>query len=109
MPKFDAAYGKACVYKKVAAAQTTAQISVPGDGIPGNDYLERVIVIAATTAVGAVTIFDGTTSLLVHNATITGNLGSNSVTYELGVLCDSTKGFNVTTGASVAVVCVGRF
>jgi hypothetical protein len=97
------------VYKKVAAGQTTAQISTPSDGIRGNDYLERVIITCATTAVGAVSVFDGTTSLLVHNALVTGNLGTNVYTYELGVLCDSTKGFNVTTGASVSVVCIGRF
>ena len=97
------------VYKKVAAAQTTAQVSLSGDQVKGRDYLDRVIITAVTTAVGAVSIFDGTTALLVHNATITGNLGSNVYVYELGVTADSTKGFNVTTGSSVSVVCVGMF
>lgn len=96
-------------YRKVAASQTTAQVSVSADQTKGRDYLHRVIITAVTTAVGAVTVFDGTTSLLVHNAQVTGYTGSNVYVYEVGVLADSTKGFNVTTGSSISAVCVGRF
>jgi hypothetical protein len=97
-------------YRKVAASQTTAQISISADQTKGRDYLHRVIVTAASTAApGAVTIFDGTTSLLTHNVQITGYTGTNVYTYDVGVISDSTKGFNVTTGSSVSVVCIGRF
>jgi hypothetical protein len=109
MPKFDVSVGRACNYKAVAAAQTTAQISVSSDGCPGQDYLERIIITAVTTAVGAVTLFDGATTLLTHNAQITAYTGTNVYTYELGILSQTTKGFNVTTGSSVSVVAVGRF
>jgi hypothetical protein len=110
MTQFDKSVARACNYKKIAAGQTTAQVSVSGDGIRGNDYLERVVVVAASTAApGAVSVFDGTTSLLVHNAQITGYTLSNVYVYEIGVLCDSTKGFNITTGTSVSALAIGRF
>lgn len=96
-------------YLKVAAGQTTAQVSTPGDGVPGSDYLSHVIITAVTTAVGAVTVFDGTTSILVHNAQVTGYTGTNVYYYELDVIAESTKGFNITTGSSISVVAVGRF
>jgi hypothetical protein len=96
-------------YRKVAASQTTAQISISDNQTKGRDYLHRVIVTALSTAGGAVTVFDSTVSLLVHNAQVTGNLGSNVFVYDVGVVSDTTKGFNVTTGSSVSVVCVGRF
>jgi hypothetical protein len=109
MAKFNEDVAKTCNYKVVAASQTTSQVSKAGDGIVGKDYLERVILTAATTAVGAVTVYDGTTALLVHNAQVTGYTGSNVYVYELGVACDSTKGFNITTGASISCLAVGRF
>jgi hypothetical protein len=46
---------------------------------------------------------------VTHIAQLTGYLGDNVWTYELGVLCDSTKGFNITTGASVSCLAVGKF
>jgi hypothetical protein len=96
-------------YKKVAAGQTTSQISVPGDGISGKDYCSHLIITAASTAApGTVTLFDGTTSLLVHgwNATVATELVQTVV---VDCVCESTKGFNITTGTSVSVVFVGRF
>jgi hypothetical protein len=110
MPYYDSsgqAYPNEWV--KVAAGQTTAQISVSGNSVPGRDYLERVIITAGTTAVGAVTVLDGTVSLLVHNAQVTGFLGSNVTVYEMGVMAMTTQGFNITTGASVSCLAVGRF
>ena len=95
-------------YKKVAAGQTTAQISISADQTKGRDYLHRVVITAASSAApGAVTIFDGTTSLLVH--TFASGATDLVAAYDLNVIADSTKGFNVTTGTSVSVVCIGRF
>jgi hypothetical protein len=109
MAKFNEDVAKTCNYKVVAASQTTSPISRPGDGIVGKDYLERVVITAASSLGGAVTVFDGTTTLVTHIAQLTGYLGDNVWVYELGVLCDSTKGFNITTGASVSCLAVGRF
>jgi hypothetical protein len=109
MAKFNEDVAKTCNYKVVAASQTTSPISKPGDGIVGKDYLERVVVTAASTLGGAVVVFDGTTALVTHNAQVTAYAGTNVYTYELGVLCDSTKGFNITTGASVSCLAVGKF
>ena len=109
MPKFDPSIAKGCVYKSIAASQTTAQVSRAGDGIPGNDYLERVIITAASTAApGVVTIFDGTTALTAF-AFVPAGMTKLTETIEFGVLADSTKGFNITTGTSVSCVAVGRF
>jgi hypothetical protein len=93
-------------WKTVVASATTAPISAPGDGVPGR---ERVIVTAATTLVGTVTVFDGDTSLLVHNAAHTGFPGSNVTVYEIGVHAQTTEGFNITTGSSVSCMAIGRF
>jgi hypothetical protein len=96
-------------WKAVAAAQTTAQISDSSDAVAGRDYLQRVILTAATTAVGAVTVYDGAQALLVHNAQVTGFLGSNVTVYEIGVTAQTTKGFNITTGSSIVAIAVGVF
>jgi hypothetical protein len=96
-------------YVKVAAGQTTAQVSVSGDGVPRRDYLSHVIITAASTAApGTVTVFDGTTSLLVHgwSATVATELVQTVI---VDCVAESTKGFNITTGTSVSVVAVGRF
>jgi hypothetical protein len=101
-------------YKQVAAGQTTVQISssvggLASDGIPGRDYISHLIITAASTAApGAVTLFDGTTALVVHgwNATVAAELAQTIV---INCIAESTKGFNITTGTSVSVVAVGRF
>ena len=96
-------------YAKVAAGQTTAQISTPADSVKGRDYLERLIIIAASTAApGVVTLFDGTTAVLAHQFVAAG-MYTLIDTLELGITANSTKGFNITTGTSVSVVAVGRF
>lgn len=99
-------------YVKVAAGQTTAQISRAGDGElgpRGYDYCSHVIITGASTAApGAVTLFDGTTSLFVHSLHPTQQTELVQVV-QVGVTSKSTKGFNVTTGTSVSCVVVGKF
>jgi hypothetical protein len=93
----------------VAASQTTAQISAAGDAVPGRDYLEKVVVTSASSnAPGAVTVFDGAQSLLVHTLA-SGFVGSLVTVYELGLTAQTTKGFNITTGTSVSCIAVGNF
>lgn len=110
MPYYDAS-GQAYPNKsqRIAASQTTAQLSAINDSCPGRDYLERVVVTAASTLGGAVTVFDGTVAILTHNAQVTGYLGPNVYTYEFGTVSTTTKGFNITTGASVSCLAVGRW
>jgi hypothetical protein len=96
-------------YVKVAAGQTTANISTAGDQVPGNDYISHLVITAASTAApGGVTLLDGTTTLLVH--AFSAATASELVhTVNVDVTASSTKGFNVTTGTSVSVLVVGRF
>jgi hypothetical protein len=74
----------------VAAPQTTAAVGSVGC------FLESVTIIPATTASGAVTIFDGSTAIASVPAAALGQ-------------SDATTGFKITTGASVAVIAVGKF
>jgi GTPase len=112
MPKFDPSFARHCNYRTVAVSKTTAtaNISTASDGCPGQDYLERVIVIAGSTAApGAVKVLDGDVQILNHNAQLTAYTGSNVYVYEIGCLSQSTKGFNITTGTSVTALAIGRF
>lgn len=96
-------------YKNVAASQTTANISVAGDAVRGNDYVSHLIITAASTAApGKVTLLDGTTEICAHgwNATVATELVQTII---IDCIAESTKGFQITTGSSVSVVVVGRF
>jgi hypothetical protein len=108
MPRFTGATeNEHSEYVQVAASQTTAQVSRSGDATAGRDYLHHLIVVRPSSTPGAVTVFDGGTTLIA----IPAGAGDGTLPYTLpiGVTCRSTKGFNITTGASVAVVAVGRF
>ncbi len=109
MPKYEGGLPLNNQMKKVAASATTQQISVAGDAVAGRDYLERVIITAASTAApGVVTVFDGTTSIFAHQFVPAG-MASLVQEIPVGIVSDSTKGFVVTTGTSVSVACIGRF
>jgi hypothetical protein len=90
-------------YVTVAASQTTAPVGVVGC------YLESVTIIPATTASGAVTILDGSTAIVSVPAAAA--LGQSApYNLRLGIRATSAStGFKITTGASVAVIAVGRF
>jgi hypothetical protein len=110
MPQYDAS-GRALNnrYKKIAASQTTAQVSVSGDSVAGRDYCDSLIITAASTAApGVVTLFDGTTSLVAHQF-VAGTMTDLTWKVEVNAVADSTKGFNITTGTSVSVIFVGRY
>jgi hypothetical protein len=95
-------------YVKVAASQTTSNVSTPGDEVVGRDYLDRVIVTWATTAGtgNTVNVLDGTTSLALVNTTTLQELVK---VVEFNCFAQSTIGFNITSGASVSCIVVGRF
>jgi hypothetical protein len=94
-------------YVTVAASQTTAPVGVTGC------YLEKVVVIPASTAAGAVTILDGSTNIVVIPTvagTGTGTTVPPPYTVDLGIRATSAStGFKITTGAAVSVIAVGRF
>jgi hypothetical protein len=90
-------------YVTVAASQTTAPVGVVGC------YLESVTIIPATTASGAVTVYDGSTAIATIPAAAA--LGQSApYNLRLGIRATSAStGFKITTGASVSVIAVGRF
>jgi hypothetical protein len=89
-------------YKAIAAGQTTSQVC--GEG----GFLHSLTVIPASSGAGTVTLFDGTTAIMVTPA-FTGGAETKPYTLHLDIIAESTKGFNVTTGASVSVIVSGNY
>jgi hypothetical protein len=91
-------------YELVAASQST-QVLGPVGG--SGDILERCIIVPETTGAGTVAIKDGSNTAI--NIFVTGTL-SDLHTIVVPIGARSTSGaWQVTTGANVHVVCVGRF
>ena len=96
-------------YEYVAASQTTQVIgpqSTTSSRSVG-DILDKVIIVPATTAAGTVSIKDGGDT--AQNIFVTGTLSDLKphVVY-LGVR-SRTGAWQITTGANVSVIAVGRF
>lgn len=89
-------------YETVAASQT-AQV-LGGTGAKG-DFLARLILNNITVATAAVTLIDGTTSIVVQTAA-SAQLGPCVV--EVGARA-ATGPWKITTGAGVTVIAVGQF
>ena len=91
-------------YELVAAGQTTQTLGpVGGKG----DILERCIIIPETTGAGTVAIKDGSDTAI--NILVSGTL-SDLKPHVVHIGARSMVGaWQVTTGANVHVVCVGRF
>lgn len=91
-------------YELVAASQTTQTLGpVGGQG----DVLERCVIIPETTGAGTVAIKDGTNTAI--NIFVAGTL-SDLKPHIVHIGARSMQGaWQVTTGANVHVVCVGRF
>jgi hypothetical protein len=96
----DAYLGNKFNYKAVAAGQTTAQICGQGG------FLHTLTVIPASSGAAASTLFDGTTAIVV-TPTFAGGAETKPYTLTLDIVAESTKGFNITTGASCSVVVSG--
>jgi hypothetical protein len=79
-------------YTKVAASQTTAQISAAGNAAERGDYLAGVQVTWASTLTGTVTIFDGTTALTIIPSPVTGAVDITPATSSLGASRRAPKG-----------------
>lgn len=95
-------------YLDVAEGQTGATIEVTSGGGKKGDYLDGLIVYPDSTSPGAVTLIDGTVSVVVFRG------GSNSVTSLVPFVIprgsNSKNGpWKVTTSTSVRVTAVGNF
>jgi hypothetical protein len=92
-------------YETVAASQTAQVLGLAG---AAGDYVERLVIIPATTSPGSVALLDNATSISIFAG------GASSVTELKPVVVElkmySTSGpWKVTTGANVSVVAVGQF
>lgn len=91
-------------YETVAASQTTQALGATG---AIGDYLDRLIIVAATAATAQVQIKDGADAAI----TIFPNSpGSGIGTYVLPIGMRSRTGaWQITTGAGCSVIAVGNF
>ena len=91
-------------YETVAASQTTQVMGATG-GL--GDFLHRLVCVVTTAATAQVQIKDGAnTAITVFPNSPGGGIG----TYPVELNITSTNGaWQVTTGAGVAVVAIGRF
>lgn len=89
-------------YETVAAGQTGQVLGLVGKV---GDYIERLIIIPATTSPGLVTIIDGSTSIPIM---VAGTTTIAPIVVDLGMY--SVNGvWSVTTGSNVSVIAVGSF
>lgn len=92
-------------YETVAASQTAQVLGLTG---AAGDYVERLIIIPASTSPGAVALLDDTTSINILPGGATSVTELKPIVVELGMT--SVNGaWKVTTGASVSVIAIGRF
>ena len=93
-------------YETVAAGQTAQVLGLSG---AQGDFIERVIIIPATTAAGAVTLIDGSTSITLH---VGGGTTALTILAPIVVelnMYSLTGPWKITTGTNVSVIAVGDF
>ena len=90
-------------YETVAASQTAQVLGLNG---AQGDYIERLIIVPATTGPGLVTLIDGSTSIPIM---VTGGTTTlEPIVVDLGMY-SVTGPWKITTGANVSVIAVGTF
>jgi hypothetical protein len=93
-------------YETVAASQTTQVLGVTGGT---GDWLERLIIVPATSAAGVVNLFDGSTSISIFaGGAVTALSDLKPLVVELNMRSVSGA-WKITTGANVSVIAVGDF
>ena len=90
-------------YETVAASQTAQVLGLNG---AQGDYIERLIIVPATTGPGLVTLIDGSTSIPIM---VTGGTTTlEPIVVDLGMY-SVTGPWKITTGTNVSVIAVGEF
>lgn len=92
-------------YETVAASQTDQMMGATG---AAGDYLERLLIIPATTSPGAVSIEDGSTNTTVFAGGASSVSTLHPFTIPLGIN-SASGGWEITTGANVSVIAFGDF
>lgn len=92
-------------YETVTASQTAQVLGAAG---AVGDYLDKIVIIPATTSPGNVILLDDTTSitLFVGGASSVADLKPITVPVNMS---SQAGAFKITTGANVGVLAVGRF
>lgn len=91
-------------YETVAASATAQVLGATG---ATGDYIQRLIIIPATTAPGVVTLLDNATSIPIW---VGGTVGADLKPFTIEIGMKSASGaWKVTTGANVSAIGVGRF
>jgi hypothetical protein len=92
-------------YETVAASQAGQVIGTSG-GV--GDEIEGVLVVPTTTSPGAITLIDGSTSVVIFAGGASSL--SNLVPFGIPLGLRSVSGaWSITTGAGLSVVATGRF
>ena len=91
-------------YETVAASQTDQALGATG---AVGDVLDRLLIIPATTAPGAVSIKDGAIAISIYTG---GTVGADLTPINVELNIESVSGaWSVTTGANLSVIATGRF
>ena len=96
-------------YELIAASQSV-QVMGPSTGTtktPGTQYLSHLIIVPETTGAGTVAIKDGADTAI--NVFVSGTLPSTQSFVVPLRMKNMTGSWQVTTGANVHVIAVGRF
>ena len=92
-------------FETVAASQTDQMCGPNG---AAGDVLEKLVIIPATTSPGAVSIEYGSTNISVFAGGASSVADLTPIVLDLGVRAPS-GGWEITTGANVSAICIGRF
>lgn len=93
-------------YETVAAGQTAQVLGLAGQQ---GDFIERLVIVPAVVAAGAVTLIDGSTSITVYAGGATTAL-TTVAPFVVEIMAHSQTGpWKITTGSNVSVIAVGDF
>lgn len=92
-------------YNTIAASQTTQVLTGGGGGAKG-DYLDKCIIQPTVVSAGTMIIFDNLTTVFTFTSGTLVDL--KPIEIDIGAVSVSGA-WNVTTGASETVTCMGKF
>ena len=92
-------------YETVAASATGQALGATG---AAGDFLQRLIIVPATTSPGNVLLLDGAISITVFAGGASSVNELRPIVVEVGALSVSGA-WSITTGANVSVIAIGNF